>query len=51
MGHHSKEVLYGLYNDEEELLRAVKEANTQHLDIMDVYSPFPGSRTGSFIRA
>lgn len=34
-------VLYGLYNDETELLSAVKEANTQHLDIMDVYSPFP----------
>jgi hypothetical protein len=36
-----KVVLYGLYEDEEVLLRAVKEANDQHLDIMDVYSPFP----------
>ncbi|MFT5745587.1 MAG: hypothetical protein ACI9XO_000548 [Paraglaciecola sp.] len=34
-------VLYGLYNDETELLSAVKEANNQHLDIMDVFSPFP----------
>ncbi|MDZ4708988.1 MAG: DUF3341 domain-containing protein [Saprospiraceae bacterium] len=36
-----KEVIYGLYNDEEELLSAVKIANDQHLPIMDVYSPFP----------
>lgn len=36
-----KEVIYGLYNDEEELLSAVKTANAQHLPIMDVYSPFP----------
>lgn len=34
-------VLYGLYNDETELLSAVKQANADHLDIMDVYSPFP----------
>jgi hypothetical protein len=37
----NKEVLYGLYNDETELLDAVKEANSQHLDIMDVLTPFP----------
>lgn len=37
----NKEVLYGLYNDETELLAAVKKANEDHLDIMDVYSPFP----------
>lgn len=36
-----KEVLFGLYNDEEVLLRAIKKAKKQHLDIMDVYSPFP----------
>ncbi|PSR14164.1 MAG: DUF3341 domain-containing protein [Bacteroidetes bacterium] len=36
-----KEVLYGLYNDEVELLNAVKQANADHLDIMDVFSPFP----------
>ncbi|MFZ1751682.1 MAG: DUF3341 domain-containing protein [Saprospiraceae bacterium] len=35
------EVIYGLYNDEEDLLRAVKEAKNDHLDIYDVYSPFP----------
>lgn len=34
-------VLYGLYDDETDLLSAVKEANNQHLDIMDVFSPFP----------
>jgi hypothetical protein len=36
-----KEVLFGLYNDEEVLLKAVRKAKKQHLDIMDVYSPFP----------
>ena len=36
-----KEVLYGLYDDEEILLDAVRKANEDHLDIMDVYTPFP----------
>ncbi|MEY3050620.1 MAG: hypothetical protein RLY31_405 [Bacteroidota bacterium] len=36
-----KEVLFGLYNDEEVLLQAIGKAKSQHLDIMDVYSPFP----------
>jgi hypothetical protein len=35
------DVIYGLYNDEEDLLRAVKSAKSEHLDIYDVYSPFP----------
>ena len=34
-------VLYGLYNDEEELKSAVADANHEHLDIMDVFTPFP----------
>jgi hypothetical protein len=37
----NKEVLFGLYNDEEVLLDAIHKANHQHLDIMDVYTPFP----------
>lgn len=37
----SKKVLYGLYNDEEDLKSAIKTANASHLDIMDVFSPFP----------
>ena len=37
----NQEVLFGLYDDEEILLDAVREANKDHLDIMDVYSPFP----------
>lgn len=41
MAAQSKKVLYGLYNDEEDLKSAVKTANTEHLDIMDVYTPFP----------
>ncbi|MEM1318852.1 MAG: DUF3341 domain-containing protein [Bacteroidota bacterium] len=36
-----KEVLYGLYDDEEDLMRAVKQAKADHLDIMDVFTPFP----------
>jgi hypothetical protein len=36
-----KEIVYGLYNDEEVLMKAIKEANSQHLDIMDVFTPFP----------
>ncbi|MEN0004707.1 MAG: DUF3341 domain-containing protein [Bacteroidota bacterium] len=35
------DVLYGLYDDEEILLKAVKKAGEEHLDIMDVYTPFP----------
>jgi hypothetical protein len=34
-------VLYGLYNDEEDLKTAVKKAHSAHLNIMDVYTPFP----------
>lgn len=41
MATESKKVLYGLYNDEEDLKGAVKTANAAHLDIMDVYTPFP----------
>ncbi len=41
MSSENKRVLYGLYNDEEELKSAVKEARQAHLDIMDVYTPFP----------
>ncbi len=36
-----KEVIYGLYDDEEILIDAVKKAKADHLDIMDVYTPFP----------
>ena len=41
MAAESKKVLYGLYNDEEDLKGAVKTANAAHLDIMDVFTPFP----------
>ncbi len=41
MSHGYKEVLYGLYDDETDLLTAVKQAKADHLDIMDVFSPFP----------
>jgi hypothetical protein len=37
----SKEVIYGIYSDETDLIRAVKQAKEKHLEIMDVYSPFP----------
>jgi hypothetical protein len=35
------DIIYGLYDDEEVLLQAVRKANEEHLEIMDVYSPFP----------
>ncbi len=41
MAHHNKEVIYGLYDDETDLMKAVKEAKELHLEIMDVYTPFP----------
>lgn len=37
----NKSVIYGLYDDETDLLEAVKVANSKHMEIMDVYSPFP----------
>jgi hypothetical protein len=36
-----KEVIYGLYDDEEILLHAVKKAQANHIEIMDVFTPFP----------
>ncbi len=41
MKFYNKEILFGLYNDETELLSAVKNANKSHIDIWDVFSPFP----------
>lgn len=35
------EVLYGLYDDEEILLKAVRKAKEAHLEIMNVFTPFP----------
>ena len=36
-----KDVLYGLYDDEEILMSAIQKAQHDHLDIMDVFTPFP----------
>lgn len=36
-----KTVLFGLYNDEEPLMEAVKSAKNDHLEIWDVFTPFP----------
>lgn len=41
MKSHNKQVLFGLYDDEETLLGAVGAARSRQLHIMDVYSPFP----------
>ncbi|MBK9152275.1 MAG: DUF3341 domain-containing protein [Saprospiraceae bacterium] len=41
MATNNTEVIYGLYNDEEDLLKAVKAANDAHLEIHDVFTPFP----------
>ncbi len=37
----AQRLVYGLYNDEEILLEAVKSANDKHIEIYDVYTPFP----------
>jgi len=37
----NKKILFGLYDDEQQLLAAVREANEDHLDIWDVFTPFP----------
>ncbi|NBC24069.1 MAG: DUF3341 domain-containing protein, partial [Bacteroidetes bacterium] len=37
----NKNVIFGLYDDETDLLSAVKQAKQEHLDIMDVFTPFP----------
>lgn len=36
-----KNILYGVYDDEEILMEAVKEAKEDHREIWDVFSPFP----------
>lgn len=36
-----KDVIFGLYGDEQDLLEAVKAAREKDLEIYDVYSPFP----------
>jgi hypothetical protein len=41
MGYKNKDIVYGLYDDEELVLKAVRKANEDHLEIMDVLSPFP----------
>lgn len=41
MRRYNKDVIYGIYSDEEVLLNAVRKAKSDHLEIMDVYSPFP----------
>lgn len=41
MRQYNKEVIYGIYNDEEILLNAVRKAKSEHLEIMDVFTPFP----------
>jgi len=41
MKHHEKNIIFGLYDDEEILKSAVVKANEDHLQIMDVLTPFP----------
>ncbi len=37
----AKDIIFGLYNDEEHLMAAVDKANEAGLDIWNVYTPFP----------
>ncbi len=41
MRKYNVDVVYGLYDDEEKLLNAIRKAKKDHLEIFDVYSPFP----------
>ncbi len=41
MRKYNVDLVYGIYDDEEKLLNAVRKAKSEHLDIFDVYSPFP----------
>jgi hypothetical protein len=41
MKNSEKNIIFGLYDDEEDLKTAVKKANQDHLQIMDVLTPFP----------
>jgi hypothetical protein len=41
MKHNEKNIIFGLYDDEEDLKTAVRKANADHLQIMDVLTPFP----------
>ncbi len=38
---HGGAIVYALYDDELKLIEAVRQARAQHLDIHDVYTPFP----------
>lgn len=38
---HAGAIVYALYDDELKLIEAVRQARAHHLDIHDVYSPFP----------
>lgn len=37
----NKEILFGLYDDEQPLMEAIKAANSDGLDIWNVFTPFP----------
>lgn len=37
----NKNIVFGLYNDEEQLLQAVRQAKDAHLEIWDAFTPFP----------
>jgi hypothetical protein len=41
MKHNEKNIIFGLYDDEEDLKAAIRRANEDHLQIMDVLTPFP----------
>jgi len=41
MSNQNKNVLYGLYDDEQVMLSAIKQAREEHLQIWDVFCPFP----------
>jgi hypothetical protein len=50
MKHNEKNIIFGLYDDEEDLKSAIRRANEDHLQIMDVLTPFPVHGLGSIVR-
>lgn len=41
MKHNERNIIFGLYDDEEDLKSAIRKANEEHLQIWDVLTPFP----------
>lgn len=41
MSYRNKKIVYGLYDDEEVMIDAIRKANNREMAILDVFTPFP----------